>query len=134
MYFQVKSCVKCCNTYSEYVDYAIGLKQGKVISPILFSLFLDDQELFLQNGNDLGLSLDDLNFIRMFFADDMVIFRKNIEWLQNSLNILKSYCDKWGPEVNTSKTKVMVFRNRGSLRNNEVWFYARNKLDVVDNL
>ena len=69
----------------------------------------------------------------MHFADDMVIFGKNIEDLQNSLNILKSYCDKWGLEVNTSKTKVMFFRNRGPLRNNEVWFYAGNKLDVVDN-
>jgi len=35
--------------------------------------------------------------------------------------------------VKTSKTKVMVYRNRSPLRNNEVWFYADNKLDVVDN-
>ena len=66
MYFQVKSCVKCCNTYSEYFECAIGLKQGEVISPILFSVFLDDLELFLQNGNDSGLSLDDLTFIIAF--------------------------------------------------------------------
>ena len=29
--------------------------------------------------------------------------------LQNSLNMLSEYCKRWGLEVNTAKTKVIVF-------------------------
>ena len=48
MYQKVKSCVKSCNTYSEFFEYSVGLRQGEVISPIMFSLFIEDIELILQ--------------------------------------------------------------------------------------
>lgn len=37
MHFQVQSCVKCCNTYSEYFKCAIDLKQGEVIPRYYFN-------------------------------------------------------------------------------------------------
>ncbi len=73
MYSQVKSCIRGCKSYSEFFECAIGLKQGEVMSPVLFSLFLEDLELFLQGSNESGLTLDDVTFILMLFADDMVI-------------------------------------------------------------
>ena len=81
MYNQVKACVRGCNSYSDLFELAIGLKQGEVISPLLFSLFIKDLELFLQNDPNCGLTLDGVTFILMLFADDMVpimckIFRK----------------------------------------------------------
>lgn len=36
MYENVKSCVKSCSSYSDYFKYAVGLRQGKVMSPLLF--------------------------------------------------------------------------------------------------
>ena len=132
MYQKVKSCVQGCTTYSEFFDCAVGLKQGEVMSPVLFSLFINDLELFLKNGESCGLSIDDITLILMLFADDMVIFGKTPEDLQNSLDMLKQYCDKWGLMVNTKKTKVMVFRKRGGLRHNEIWEYEGDSLDVVN--
>ena len=46
MYSQVKSCVRGCKLYSEFFECAIGLKQGKVLSPVMFSLFIENLELF----------------------------------------------------------------------------------------
>ena len=43
----------------------------------------------------------------------MVIIGKTPNELQQSLDLLKSYCDTWGLEVNTDKTKIVVFRKRG---------------------
>ena len=55
MYMSVKSCVRQCNEYSEYFDIAVGLRQGEIISPILFSLFVE-LELYLQSDPASGLT------------------------------------------------------------------------------
>ena len=112
---------------------AVGLKQGEVISPLIFSLFIEDVELFLQDNHSSRLLLDDIMFILMLFADDMAILGNGVDNLQHSLNQLKNYCKRWGLEVNTDKTIVMVFRKRGKIRNDEKWFYCDNVLEVVDN-
>ena len=132
MYNEVKVCVKGCNSYSDFFECALGLKQGEVISPILFSFFVEDLELFLQDDQNSGLSLDAVTFILMLFADDMVVLGKDKDDLQRSLNLLEKYCDKWGLTVNTEKTKIMVFRNKGGLRNNEIWTYKGMPLEVVN--
>ena len=87
MYNEVKVCVKGCNLYSDFFECALGLKQGEVISPILFSFFVEDLELFLQDDQNSGLSLDDVTFILMLFADDMVVLGKDEDDLQRSLNL-----------------------------------------------
>jgi hypothetical protein len=63
MYQRVKSCVRNCNNYSEYFEYAVGLKQGEIMSTILYSLFVEDLELFLQDDVDSGLVIDDIVLI-----------------------------------------------------------------------
>jgi hypothetical protein len=50
MYEKVKSCVRCCNTYSGFFQYAVGLRQGEVASPLIVSLFVEDLELYLQDN------------------------------------------------------------------------------------
>ena len=92
------------------------IRQGQTNSPALFALFLEDLELFLQNRSECGLSLNELCIIILLIADDMVIIGNSNEDLQNSLNTLYDYCTIWGLEVNTSKTKVVVFRKRGQVK------------------
>ena len=132
MYQKVKSCVKVCSSYSEYFNYAVGLRQGEVMSPLLFSLFVEDLELYLQCDIDAGLSIDDLTLILLLFADDMAIIGKTPEETQRHLDLLFSYCNTWGLTVNTSKTKIMVFRKRGALLANEKWTYNSQPIEVVD--
>ena len=62
----------------------------------------------------------------------MVLIGNSTEDLQNSLNILKAYCDKWGLEVNVSKTKIIVFRKRDQIKN-ESWYYNNELIEVVNN-
>ena len=46
----------------------------------------------------------------LLYADDIVIFGNSAEQLQDSLNLLSNYCQRWKLTVNINKTKVMVFR------------------------
>ena len=43
--------------------------------------------------------------------------------LQKSLDILKSYCDKWNLEVNINKTMIMIFNKSGRILKNVPLFY-----------
>ena len=51
--------------------------------------------------------------------------------LESDLNNLENYCEKWGLEVNVNKTKIMVFRKRGGLLENEKWWY---KQELIENM
>ena len=132
IYNKVKSCVSNRNKISDFFEYGVGLRQGEIISPILASLFLEDLELYLQENPESGLSFDQITLIILLFADDMVIFGKSPDELQKNINLLYGYCSKWGLEVNVEKTKTMVFRKRGKLKENESWTYNGRKIESVD--
>ena len=51
MYENMKSCVRSNGMLSEFFKNDIGLLQGEVLSPILFSLYVNDFEIeFLTKG------------------------------------------------------------------------------------
>ena len=76
VYSNVKSCIRHCNIFSDFFDCAVGLRQGEVLSPLMFSLFIEDLELFLTDNINSGLTINDITIILLLFADDMVIIGK----------------------------------------------------------
>ena len=99
---------------------------------MLFSLYVEDLELYLQTSDLSGLKLQDITLILLLFADDMVIFGEDQNDLQNSLNMLSEYCERWGLEVNTDKTKVMVFRKQVRVERDINFYYDDQRLEIVD--
>ena len=132
IYDQVKSCVKNCNNYSDFFEIAAGLKQGERLSPILFSLYINDLEQHFKDNVGGGIKLFDVCFTLLLFADDMLICGQSPKELQDNLDQLSDYCDKWGLNVNTEKTKIVVFRKRGKLRQYENWQYKGKSIEIVD--
>ena len=132
IYLDVKPCVKSMGSLSEFFKSDIDLLQGEVLSPFLFSLFINDLELYLQQNTDAGLTLDQLSIYLLMFADDAVIFSDSIDGLQSSLNNLESYCLKWNLKVNVDKTKIVVFQKGGNLIRNEKWTYNGEETEIVN--
>ena len=97
--------------------------QGEVISPILFALYVNDCEMDFINHNCDPIELKELSLFLIMYADDMVIFSESIEGLQAILDTLYNYTEKWKLSVNINKTKIVVFRNAGILRDDEKWYY-----------
>ena len=62
----------------------------------------------------------------------MVILGKSPEDLQKSLDRFNLYCHEWGLTVNVEKTKIVVFRKSGLLRENERWHFNNSYIQVVN--
>ena len=76
----------------------------------------------------------DIGMVKMFmllYADDIVLFGNSAEQLQDGLNLLSNYCQRWKLTVNIAKTKVMVFRKGGALPRNLTFLYNGNQLEIV---
>ena len=52
--------------------------------------------------------------------------------MQKILNVLSKYCKKWGLIVSIAKTKILVFRRRSKIKNNEKWWFDGTPIEVVD--
>ena len=94
LYSDIKLCVRHMNSVSDFFASVIGLLQGEITSPILFSLFVNDIELSLQYNINAGLSLEELCIYLLLFADDAVLMSETREGLQMSLIQLEEYCLK----------------------------------------
>ena len=49
----------------------------------------------------------------MLLADDAVLLSEDAQGLQQMLDSLHGYCNKWSLTVNVDKTKILVFREEG---------------------
>ena len=130
VYSSVNSCVRHLNCLSDFFKADIGLFQGEIMSPILFSLFINDIESSLQTNTLDGITLDQITIYLLLFADDAVLISDSREGLQNSLSQLESYCKKWKVTVNVNKTKVMIFQ-RGGRFPQETFTYSGEDLEIV---
>ena len=104
MYRKVKSCVKSLNSFfSANFEYVIGLSQVEVMSPIMFSRFIEDLELFLK---------EDYFIIIYWWYGFFIRLSRGVT---KPVRYCIYYCEKWGINVNVYKTQIVVFRERGGL-------------------
>jgi len=112
---------------SEPFSTHTGVKQGCLLSPTLFALFLNDLHEYLGGG----INIDDLNVRVLLYADDLVILADDVAVLQNMIKRLELYCETWGMEVNPEKSKIMVFQKGGRTSAKEKWFYKQEEIEKV---
>ena len=51
--------------------------------------------------------------------------------MQKLLVILSEFCEKWGMSVNMQKTKLIVFRNGGIIKQNEKCYFNGHEIESV---
>ena len=113
MYIDTACRIKCNNGISVPFPSESGVKQGDVLSPLLFNFFIDDltQELTGSAFDPVVIGNTSTNIL--LYADDIVLLSQSKEGLQNCLNTLYDYCSVWKLQVNIDKSKVIVFNSNG---------------------
>ena len=80
-----------------------GVRQGGVLSPFLYCLFVDE---LLDNlaKSGFGVSIDDVYCGSPMFADNLALVASSPEELQPVLDIVATYADKWQYQLNADKS------------------------------
>ena len=98
---------------TDYFDCPLGVKQGDILSPTLFSMFVNSLTVDLKNSN-IGVSLDlpsgSIIVNHLIYADDLVCIADSASDLQSLINIVNLWCVKFRIEANLTKTEVMHVR------------------------
>ncbi|XP_059225005.1 uncharacterized protein LOC131997701 [Stomoxys calcitrans] len=128
IYQNTKSVVWTGDNVSQHFNTYTGVRQGCLLSPLLFTLYLNDIHDWLEGG----LVLDELNIRVLLYADDIVILADDIEVFRKMIWNLENYCSRWNMVVNLQKSKIMVFRNGGRLSSRERWKYLNEEIEVVN--
>ena len=123
IYSKVKATVQTKDGLTKLFDCILGVRQGCMLSPRLFIIFINELELMLRQSEFRGISMGNtIEIFLLMYADDIVILGDTVLELQRKIRVL---------EVNLSKTKVIVFRNGGVMSKSEKFFYRGEKVKTV---
>jgi len=112
MYAQSKSCVRLHNKITDFFPTGLGVKQGDNLSPNLFKIFVNDLPDYLQDTPD-PIFANTRPVHCLMYADDIILLSSSAQGLQQKLNRLNEYCKDWCLNINTDKTKVLIFNKAG---------------------
>ena len=93
IYSSDQACVKVDGKISQPFKISQGVRQGCVLSPLLFNIFMAGLAKEL-SSKDSGLKLDSKTINSIFWADDIVLLTENRSDLETLLKIVSNYCCK----------------------------------------
>jgi hypothetical protein len=100
--------VKWGNNYSDWFDVTSGVRQGGVLSPNFYCLYVDDPVLKMSIVK-IGCYILEAFVAALMYADDMALLAPSVKGLQALLWCCESYCEKWDICLNPKKSKLMFF-------------------------
>jgi hypothetical protein len=99
-------------TYSEKLgeiqSMSCGVKQGGILSPHLFTFFINELLLQLQSsgyGTRVGLVFTGA----IAYADDIILISQTAFGLQQMIDMSCLYCSTWKIKLNAPKTEIICF-------------------------
>ena len=115
----IKSCVKTDeSSITEMFSCNKGIRQGDGLSPVLFSLFMNDLPQYFRNDHCPGVMLGSHSLNCLMYADDLLVLSPSPEGLQKSINVIKKHAEEWKLKVNTKKSNIIIFSGNGQTKNN----------------
>lgn len=123
VHYSIKTSDGCTNMFSS----KIGVKQGCILSPTLFSIYLNDMTKIFDYSCD-PVTIDGVKVSSLLYADDIVLISESEKGLQSCLDKLYDYCSMWNLSVNIGKSKVMIFNKSGRLINS--YRFSLNNQDL----
>jgi hypothetical protein len=111
MYTNVKSKVLFQGVETDFFSVDEGVKQGCVLSPIIFCIYINELAKMIKNKN-LGVSIFGKQIGCLFWADDVVLIGDNDNDLKQLLDTASDFSNKWKLSFNYDKSNVLITSQR----------------------
>ena len=129
MYVDTKARYRIGNIETDWVKSERGVRQGCILSPILFSFYIEELAVRLRRMN-AGVRAGRDKVCMLLYADDLVVTSESTEELQNLLDVLDEYGRDFGVRFTSEKSKVMIV-NRSEDKRDATWRLEVNELQQV---
>jgi exonuclease III len=100
------TCVKWCGQFSQFFKLNSGVRQGGVLSPYLFAIYVDDIINNI-NASSAGCELSLYRMSIFMYADDIILIAPSITSLQYLLKICESELAWLDMHINNKKSMCM---------------------------
>jgi hypothetical protein len=109
LYWHQTATIEIEHTTSEDIQIRRGVRQGCVLSPLLFNLY--SESIFREALDEVqgGIKINGISIDNIRYADDTVLIASNAQELQNIINAVVHHSEMFGLHLNVSKTKTLVF-------------------------
>ena len=108
MYTTQKIKVRWNGEYSEPFQVTNGVRQGGVISPLLFTLYMDELICRLKKAG-IGCHMGRYYCGILGFADDIVLLCPSLGGLRKMIKICEEYASEHSILFNGAKSKLLIF-------------------------
>ena len=125
IYVDSRACVRVGTEVSEWFPVKVGLRQGCVMSPWLFNVYMDGvvQEVYVRA---MGAGVDlagGLRVSQLLFADDTALVAESEKDLQVLVTEFGRVCYRRKLKVNVGKSKVLRCSRDGTVGGVSVFLY-----------
>ncbi len=131
IYEHVSCAVRVNGIYTDRFAVDLGVKQGCILSPTLFSICINDLAKAIKEL-DCGIVMENYKLNIFLFADDIALIADRPQSLQHMLDTLSKWCSKWRLNINIYKTTVVHFRMPSIVKTEYNFTCSGNNICVVD--
>ena len=110
MYTNQKLKVRWNNSNSESFVCSNGVKQGAVLSPILFNVYMDELLKRLKDSK-IGCHIGHHYAGALSYADDLTLIAPSVTAVKKMLRICEEFSAEYNVTFNSSKSKLLTFGN-----------------------
>ena len=124
IYEKTESCVLVGDEKTDYFEVEVGVQQGCILSPTLFSIYINSMAKEI-NQSGIGIEVLGMKVAILLYADDIVLIAGSAGELQRGMRIVTRWGRKWQSRFNRGKSQVVVFGSRK--RKDEDWMLDEEK-------
>ena len=107
-YNGLKAVVRWQGRYGQTFIVSRGTRQGSIVSPVFFNIFINDLLVSLSNEK-YGLRIGPCSVNTIAYADDITLLSTRIPDLQAMIDRCTSYAKEWRFVFSSSKSQCAIF-------------------------
>ena len=109
MVFSPKDASKMGKRFSTSFHVSDGVKQGSIVSPVLFNVYMDDLSCILNRSN-IGGRIGGKIVNHLSYADDLCVICLSLACMQQLLNVCSKYATEHSLSYNAKKSYSLCFK------------------------